>query len=115
MLPQLTEDQGAVIFINSGAGRGAHPNNVVYAASKHALYALADSLRKEEHDIRVTTVAPGPTDTTMLQGLQDYEPPEVIAPREIAHAIRAAVDAGDTTQLTEIQVRPRIELADRKP
>ena len=36
-----------------------------------------------------------------------------IAPVEVAHAIRAAVDAGETTQLTHINVRPRIELADR--
>ena len=49
----------------------------------------------------------------MLKGLQDYDPETVIAPVEVAHAIRAAVDAGETTQLTHINVRPRIELADR--
>ena len=113
LLPALRAAGGTVCFINSGEGVGAHPNNTPYAASKHALNALADSLRKEEHGIRVTTVAPGPTDTDMLKGLQDYDPETVIAPVEVAHAIRAAVDAGETTQLTHINVRPRIELADR--
>ena len=32
---------------------------------------------------------------------------------EVARAIRAVVDAGPTTQLTEVQVRPRLELAQR--
>src|SRR5699024_7804362 len=96
------------------AGRGGFGGNVVYAATKHALYALADGLRKSEQDIRVSTVAPGPTDTAMLQGLNDnYNADHVIAPAEVARAIRAVVDAGLTTQLTEVQVRPRIELADR--
>ena len=63
--------------------------------------------------MRVSTVAPGPTDTPMLQGLQDYNPEHVIAPVEVARAIRAVVDAGPTTQLTEVQVRPRLELAQR--
>ncbi len=115
LLPGLRNAEGTAIFINSGAGRGGFGDNVVYAATKHALYALADGLRKSEQDIRVTTIAPGPTDTAMFQGLSgDYDKSHVIAPVEIAKAIRAVIDAGPTTQLTEVQVRPRIELADRK-
>ena len=115
LLPGLRKAEGTAIFINSGAGRGGFGDNVVYAATKHALYALADGLRKSEQDIRVTTIAPGPTDTAMFQGLSgDYDKSHVIAPVEIAKAIRAVIDAGPTTQLTEVQVRPRIELADRK-
>lgn len=118
LLPRLRAAQGTVIYINSGAGRGAHPGNVVYAATKHALYALADALRKEEAHVgvRVSTVAPGPTDTPMLQGLregQEYNPDHYIDPVEVARAIRTVVDAGPTTQLTDVLVRPRIELADR--
>lgn len=115
LLPGLRAAEGTAIFINSGAGRGGFGDNVVYAATKHALYALADGLRKSEQGIRVTTVAPGPTDTAMLQGLSEgYNKDHVIAPVEVARAIRAVIDAGPTTQLTEVQVRPRIELADRK-
>lgn len=110
LLPQTRKAGGTVIFINSGAGRNSYADNVIYAATKHALYALADGLRKAEPEIRVSTVAPGPTDTPMLKGLQDYEPEHVIAPVEVAKAIRAVVNAGPSTQLTEIQVRPRVEL-----
>ena len=114
LLPALRAAEGLVVFINSGAGIHSYGDNVIYAATKHALYALADGLRLGELGIRVSTVAPGPTDTPMLKGLQDYNPEHVIAPIEVAKAIRATVDAGPTTQLTEIRVRPRIELNQRK-
>ncbi|MEO5305323.1 SDR family oxidoreductase [Corynebacterium sp. c25Ua_47] len=114
LLPALRAAEGLAVFINSGAGIHSYGDNVIYAATKHALYALADGLRLGELGIRVSTVAPGPTDTPMLQGLQDYNPEHVIAPVEVAKAIRATVDAGPTTQLTEIRVRPRIELNQRK-
>lgn len=114
LLPALRATEGLVVFINSGAGIHSYGDNVIYAATKHALYALADGLRLGELGIRVSTVAPGPTDTPMLKGLQDYNPEHVIAPIEVAKAIRATVDAGPTTQLTEIRVRPRIELNQRK-
>lgn len=121
LLPAVRAASGLVVFINSGAGRGAYPGNVVYAATKHALYALADALRKEEANagVRVTSVAPGPVDTPMLQGLTAsaggvYSPEHYIVPAEVAAAVRTAVDAGPSTQITDIAVRPRVELADRR-
>lgn len=118
VLPALRKASGLVVMINSGAGKGPHPGNAVYAATKHALYAVTDALRKEEagNGVRVTTVAPGPTDTEMLRGLipeSDYTVEHYIEPVEVAKAIRLAVDAGPTTQITDIAVRPRVELADR--
>lgn len=114
LLPALRAAEGLAVFINSGAGIHSYGDNVIYAATKHALYAIADGLRLAELGIRVSTVAPGPTDTPMLKGLQDYNPEHVIAPVEVTKAIRATVHAGPTTQLTEIRVRPRIELNQRK-
>lgn len=118
LLQALRRAGGQVIFINSGAGQGAHPGNAVYAASKHALRAVADALRKEEPLIRVATVSPGPTDTDMLRGSmaetgQQYVPEHYIDPVEVAKAVRMVVDAGPSTQITNVDVRPRIELADR--
>lgn len=120
LLPQLRAAQGLVVFINSGAGNGAYPGNVIYAASKHALRALADAFRKEEANggVRVSTISPGPTDTAMLRGLNEsqddnYNPELYIDPVEVAHAIRFVVEAGASTQITNVDVRPRVELADR--
>jgi len=120
LLPALRQARGTVVFINSGAGRGSYGDNVVYAGTKHALYALADGLRKAESTagVRVSTVAPGPTDTPMLRGLyaqddKDYVPEHYIEPVEVAQAIRLVVDAGESTQITDVAVRPRIEVGDR--
>ncbi|WP_144793594.1 SDR family oxidoreductase [Kocuria palustris] len=115
-LPALRRAEGTVVLLNSGAGFTASDGNVVYAASKFALRALADSLRKEvEPDrIRVASVHPGPTDTPMLQGIHDsigkpYRQDEYIRPESVAAAIRAAVDAPADMQLTTVSVRPRQE------
>ncbi|ANE04673.1 SDR family oxidoreductase [Corynebacterium crudilactis] len=121
LLPALRAASGHVIFINSGAGNGPHPGNTIYAASKHALRGLADAFRKEEanNGVRVTTVSPGPTNTPMLRGLmdsqgQEFQPELYIETKEIANAIRFVIDAGETTQITNVDVRPRVELGDRK-
>ena len=121
LLPALRAARGTVVFINSGAGRGSYGDNIVYAATKHALYALADGLRKAESQagVRVSTVAPGPTDTPMLEKLQAqagqaYVPEHYIEPVEVARAIRTVVDAGPSTQITDVSVRPRVELSDRR-
>lgn len=47
VLPQLERWQGQVVFINSTAGHTARAGVSQYAATKHALRAVADSLRDE--------------------------------------------------------------------
>ena len=64
-----------MIFVNSGAGLSAHADWSAYAASKHGLKALADSLRDEEHanGVRVTTVYPGRTASPMQAKVHQQE------------------------------------------
>jgi short-subunit dehydrogenase len=47
LLPLLIEGKGQVIFINSSVGWKSSAGISQYAASKHALRAIADSLREE--------------------------------------------------------------------
>ena len=60
-LPALRAARGRVVFIGSIAGRSALPFLGPYAASKHALEALADSMRVELRPwgIHVTLLEPG--------------------------------------------------------
>ena len=44
-LPALRESRGTIVMLNSGAGFVEVPRNAVYGATKHALRALANSLR----------------------------------------------------------------------
>ena len=110
-LPALRVARGTIVFVNSGAGTAARPRNTPYAASKHALRALANGLRVEEegHGVRVSTVYPGPTDTPMFDG--DVDRAALVRPASVAAAVVMAITASDDVQLTDIHVRPRRELS----
>lgn len=119
-LKLLRTSRGTIIFIGSGASTKPAPGNVIYAASKHALQAMADSLRMEEAnaEVRVSTVSPGQTDTELLRRAhkmrgQDYVSEQYIRPETVAITVRFVVDAPPDAQLTDVEVRPRIELAQR--
>jgi NAD(P)-dependent dehydrogenase (short-subunit alcohol dehydrogenase family) len=60
-LPLLRTTQGRLVNISSISGLVAMPGVSVYAASKHAVEAITDSLRVELHPfgIKVIAVAPG--------------------------------------------------------
>ena len=59
-LPHLRRARGRIVFVGSIAGRSALPFLGAYAASKHALEAIADSLRLElsPWSIQVAIVEP---------------------------------------------------------
>ncbi|GAA2778385.1 SDR family oxidoreductase [Kitasatospora sp. CM 4170] len=113
LLPSLRLTRGHVVFVNSGAGLNAHADWSAYAASKHGLKALADSLRLEESaaGIRVTSVYPGRTATPMQvkvhqQEGREYDAERWIAPESVARAVIAALEASRDAHVTEITVRP---------
>lgn len=64
-LPMLRDCKGRVIMMSSIAGRVASPFLAPYAASKFALEAISDSLRREmrRFGVQVSVIEPGPIDT----------------------------------------------------
>lgn len=113
-LPALRAARGTVVFVNSGAGLVAHPQWAAYAASKHGLRALADSVRGEEAErgVRVTTVYPGRTATPMQEKVhaqegKDYDPGAWIRPETVADAILGVLDLPGDATLTDVTIRPR--------
>jgi NADP-dependent 3-hydroxy acid dehydrogenase YdfG len=113
LLPQLRLSRGHVVFVNSGAGLAAHAEWGVYAAGKHGLRALADSLRAEEHPggVRVTSVYPGRTATPMQRKVHQqegkaYDPDRWIDPESIATAVLTALDLPRDAEITDLTVRP---------
>ncbi|MDY6779854.1 MAG: SDR family oxidoreductase [Halobacteria archaeon] len=66
VLPQMRDQGwGTIVNMSSIAGRISSPGMGAYAASKHALEALSDSLRAEVDDfgIDVVLIEPGPVNT----------------------------------------------------
>ena len=113
LLPALRAAGGTVVFVNSGAGLHAHPAWSAYAASKHGLRALADSLRGEEagNGVRVSTVYPGRTATPMQKSVheqerQPYEPSRYIQPADVAAVVKGALELPPTASVTDVTVRP---------
>jgi len=112
-LPALRAARGTVVFVNSGAGLAAHPQWSAYAASKHGLRALADSLRGEEAaaGVRVTTVYPGRTATPMQEKVHEqegrsYDAAAWIRPETVADAILHVLDLPGDATIPDLTVRP---------
>jgi short-subunit dehydrogenase len=112
-LPALRAARGMVVFVNSGAGLNAHPQWSAYAASKHGLKALADSLRAEEQErgVRVTSVYPGRTATPMQvevhrQEGKEYDADAWIDPATVAEAILRVLDLTDDATISDLTIRP---------
>jgi len=114
LLPSLLARQGQVVFVNSSAGH--HPGRAgwgAYAASKHALRAFADSLRDEvnKRGVRVITVYPGRTATSMQEEVhrfegKPYDPERFLQPEDVATAVLAALGMPRTAEVTDLHVRP---------
>ena len=114
-LPQLRVTRGHVVFVNSGSGLNAHASWSAYAASKHGLKALADSLRLEEHGngVRVTSVYPGRTASPMQEKVhrqegKAYDAGEWIEPDSVATAILMALDLPRDAEVNDLTVRPGV-------
>jgi NAD(P)-dependent dehydrogenase (short-subunit alcohol dehydrogenase family) len=114
LLPSLIERQGQVVFVNSSAGfHPARGNWGAYAATKHALRALADSLRDEvnRRGVRVLSVFPGRTATAMQEEVhrfegRPYDPTRFLQPEDVAAPIVQALRLPRTAELTDLHIRP---------
>ena len=115
LLPALRAAKGQVLFVNSGAGLRAAPEWSAYAASKHGLKALAESLRAEEaaHGVRVSSVYPGRTATAMQERVheqegQSYEPAHFIDPASVVTSILTVLDLPRDAQIPDLTIRPGV-------
>lgn len=117
LLPALEDRQGQVVFVNSSVAGAARGGLGAYAASKHALKALADSLRDEVNPlgVRVLSVYPGRTATPMQEAIFDQEgrpwtPQRLLQPEDVSAIVLAALDLPRTAEVTDLHVRPMAKL-----
>jgi NAD(P)-dependent dehydrogenase (short-subunit alcohol dehydrogenase family) len=74
--PALKGPRGRIVMISSVAGKNGNPLTPAYAASKHAIEGLSESLRRELmlFGIDVIIVAPGPVRTPIWsKGQQEFD------------------------------------------
>jgi NADP-dependent 3-hydroxy acid dehydrogenase YdfG len=116
VLPLLKARRGQIVFINSTVGLQAVAQAGQYAATKHALRAIADSLRAEVNaaGVRVLSVFLGRTATPMQAALcraegRAYHPELLIQPEDVALVVLNALCVPRTAEVTDIHLRPMIK------
>ena len=100
-------EQPVIINIASGAAKRGFPGNTAYCASKYGLKGFGDALRLDlaEKGIRVITVYPGATDTTIFDDVEgEWDRATMNTVDEVAEVIFGAVGAGD--EVTDLDVAP---------
>ena len=114
LLPQLIRQRGDVVFVNSSIVNSSGQDNCQYAASKHALRSLADSLRSEVNDsgVRVLSVYPGRTATPMQESIvmgeqREYRPDRLLQASDVADLVVACLALPATAEVTDVHLRPR--------
>ena len=114
LLPMLKVSKGQIIFVNSTvAMMTARAKQSQYAATKHALKAIADSLRDEVNvdGIRVLSVYPGRTATPMQSAVHEmegriYHPERLMQPDDVAGVIINALSMPRSAEVTDLMIRP---------
>ena len=116
LLPALKARQGQVLFVNSTAGLSAKANVGQYAASKHALKALADSLREEVNPagVRVLSLFLGRTASPMQAAVhahegRPYRPELLMQPDDVAAVALHALASPRGLEITDISLRPMLK------
>ena len=117
LLPLLTAAHGQVVFVNSSIGLSVkRPEVGQHAATKHALRAIADSLREQVNakGVRVLTLYLGRTATPMQEAIyrqegRVYQPEKLLQPEDVASLLMAALMLPYTAEVTDISIRPMIK------
>jgi NADP-dependent 3-hydroxy acid dehydrogenase YdfG len=116
LLPRVRARRGQVVFINSSMGVHARANVGQYAATKHALKAVADSLRDEVNSdgVRVLSIFAGRTATPMQETIyrlekRAYDAQRLLQPEDIASVVIHALTLPRTAEATDIHIRPLVK------
>jgi NADP-dependent 3-hydroxy acid dehydrogenase YdfG len=113
LLPSLVGAQGQVVFINSTQALKATAEVGQYAATKHAMKAIADSLRDEVNleGVRVASMFLGRTATGMQEAIfaaegREYTPERLVQPEDVARIVLSVLRLPRTAEVTDLVIRP---------
>ena len=113
LLPALRAASGQIVFINSSVGLETRPNVGHFAATQHALRALADTLRAEINadGVRVLSVFPGRTASSRQERIyrfegRSYDGSALLQPEDIASTVIGSLELPRTAEVTDVRIRP---------
>jgi len=106
--------EGHIVNVSSVGGFVVQPTAAVYAATKFAVRAISEGLRKESNKVRCTCIYPGVvtselantiSDPTARERMVDYRK-MAIGPDAIGRAIQYAIEQPADVDVNELVVRP---------
>ena len=115
VLPRMeAAGSGHIINVSSVGGFVVQPTGAVYSATKFAVRAISEGLRKESAKIRCTCVYPGVVTSELANTIGDPIARErmhsyrkvAIEPAAIGRAIQFAIEQPNDVDVNEIVVRP---------
>ena len=115
VLPRMeAQGFGHIINVSSIGGFVVQPTAAVYAATKFAVRAISEGLRKESGTVRCTCVYPGVVTSELAETISDETARErmkgyrkvAIQPDAIGRAILYAIEQPGDVDVNEIVVRP---------
>jgi len=113
VLPDMIEiSDGVIVNILSGAAIKAFENSSVYSATKAAVLAMSNSLRKEvrKNGISVINILPGATDTDIWNPtVREQKKHLMMQPEDVAEATFSAIQNSLSQRviIEEVLVRPQ--------
>jgi NADP-dependent 3-hydroxy acid dehydrogenase YdfG len=117
-LPHMKQQKsGHMIFVSSVAGHKVGSDFAVYAATKHAVRALAEGFRQEvkPYNIRTTIISPGAvatelpdsvTEPDIAEKIRTYYDEIAIPAESFAQAVVFAMSQPEEVDVNEILFRP---------
>jgi NADP-dependent 3-hydroxy acid dehydrogenase YdfG len=115
VLPRMeAQGYGHIVNVSSVGGFVVQPTAAVYAATKFAVRAISEGLRKESDTIRCTCVYPGVVESELANTISDPIARErmqsyrklAIQPDAIGRSIQFAIEQPNDVDVNEIVVRP---------
>src|SRR5262249_34732123 len=113
LLPMLRAGGGDIVVVNSTQGIRAAGDVGQYAATQHAMRAIADSLRQEvnKDGIRVCSIHLGRAATPLQEVIytregRPYIPELLVQPADVADVVVAVIGLPAEAEVTEIHLRP---------
>ncbi len=113
LLPMVLAQQGQIVFINSSVIMRPAAKVGQFAATQHALKAIADSLREEVNaqEVRVLSIYPGRTATprqATIHAMEGkvYKCENLLQAQDVAIVVVNALNLPRTAEVTDINIRP---------
>ena len=113
LLPTLLQNHGQIVFINSSQALKAGATVGQYAATMHAMKAVADSLRDEvnEKGVRVMSLYLGRTAGQRQERIfasenRSYPSDKLLQPADVARTVVYLLQMPKTAEVTDLMIRP---------